>query len=690
MDGALDVLKQLGAILADVGGIVRSVFRAMESSGKGALGIVGSLLDGLHDFLDSVRGQDILKTVFAALGDVGKALLPIIKAVAGAIGEIAPEVAKLATAFGPVLTTAINALAPAVAALAPGIIAVISGIGEAVSALAPALLPLGQALGQAFGTLRPLFAGIGEAIAALLPGIQTFITAFSQGMALLAPALAPLGAAIGGIFAALAPLLPLVGELAALFATSLASGLQTILPSLRLLVENFGETLRNLAPIIPLFFEFAASIINALVPALAPLLPQIANLITQLVSGLVPALTPLIPIIADIVGIVGQTFVEVLGVLIGKIIEILPPLSEMAQLLGMALLQALEDIAPHLPALLDALLAWLPAMVNLLPSLTSLAVSLMPRFFDSLDKILPLLPDLITAMINLNQVMYPLIPIFADLLKQMAPYIPLFIELAAVIAEQLIPPLTRFLEVVTKTVGGVLKQFSDLYDKLVGHSIIPDLINGINDWVGRLPGMFSKWVGQAKDWAIAKFNELVGWISGLPGRIVSALGNLGGLLGGVGRDLIVGFWNGLVGMWQWLRDSIYNFFSSIMPQWVKDALGIASPSKLFAAIGEQLPPGLVLGIDHRMPMVEAASQRMAEATVGAFDGLASPAPAFSGTFGAAGGTGAAPAGSPVNMYGDLHLHLQGILDPSDPISVRNLGVQIRDVLIDLEREAYPA
>jgi phage-related protein len=151
--------------------------------------------------------------------------------------------------------------------------------------------------------------------------------------------------------------------------------------------------------------------------------------------------------------------------------------------------------------------------------------------------------------------------------------------------------------------------------------------------------------------------------------------------------LVVGLWNGLVSMWQWLRDSIYNFFSSIMPQWVKDALGIHSPSKLFAAIGEQLPPGLVLGIDHRLPMVEAASQRMAAATVGAFDDLASPAPAFTGTFAASPAAGAASGGG-VTLHGDLVLHMQGVIDPSRPDAWRQVLVQVREGLRELEREAY--
>jgi phage-related protein len=626
LDGAALVFKQLGAILGDVFGIIAGIFRAIQADGQGALGIFGQLLDRMHAFVDSAEGQQTLLTIFRALSDVGKALIPVILAVAQGVATLAPGIAQLAALIGPILAAAVNALAPALAAIVPGITAIIQGLGSAVQAVLPALQPLGGAIANIFATLQPLLAAIGPAIAALLPGVELFFTMFAQGLAELTPALQPIGAALGGIFAALAPLLPVIGQLAALIATSLAAGVQAILPSLAMLVDNLGRALLALAPIVPLFVGLAASIINALVPALAPLLPQIAALVTQLISGLVPALTPLIPIIAGIVGIIGKNFVEVLGVLIGVVLQLLPPISQTAQILGQALLTALTELQPYFPQLLDAFLSVLPAIVAILPPLAQLAAALMPQFIDAVVRILPLMPDLVRNMIALQQAAYPLIPLFLDLLTKMAPHIPQMIQLAAVIAEQLLPPLIRLSAVVVKMVAEVNKAFQLMYDKLVGHSIIPDLINGIDRWFGKLPEMISGWVGQAKDWAIGKFQELIGWVSGLPGMIVGALGNMGSLLGGVGHDLIIGFWNGLVGMWDWLRTSIYNFFSGIMPQWVKDALGIASPSKVFAKLGRELPAGMALGITQASGLVESAIAGLAtSATIGVGGMMATPA-----------------------------------------------------------------
>lgn len=688
LNEATVVLQQLGRLVKDVWQIFTGLLKAAEQAGASALGVLGQLVGAMNKWVNSARGQEILVTIFKALHQIGEATIPVITALAGAVALIAPQIAKIAETALPILAQAIDALGPAIAAIGPGIIALVQGIGTAVQAVAPALQPLGQTISAIFTTLQPLIAAIGPAVAALLPGVQTFFLAAAQGAAALAPALVPIGSAFGAIMTALSPLLPLVGQLAAMIATTLASGVQQVLPSLQLLVKAFGEALTALAPVVPLLIQLAASLINSLVPALAPLLPQIATLVTQLVSGLVPALTPLIPIIGQVAGVIGQMLVSTLAVLVERVLQLLPPLSQAAVIIGQALLTAVTQLAPYIPQLVNAFLSFLPALVNLLPSLTQLAVALLPQFLDSVMDIVPLLPDLITAVIGLNQAMLPLIPVVADLLRQLAPYIPTFLQLAAVIAKDLIPPLTNFLTTVTTTVGGVISKFLELYNRLVGHSIIPDLINGIASWVSRLPGMFAEWVGQAKDWAIRKFEEMVGWITGLPGRIQGALGNMGGLLGGAGHDLIIGFWNGMVGMWDWLRTSIYNFFSGIMPQWVKDALGIASPSKLFAAIGKQLPPGLVVGMDAGQPMLEAASQRMADATVAAFpaDAQVSAAPAFSGSFGAPVGGAAGTAGA--RVVNVENIILQGVFDPTSPVSYRRTVERLREAIIELEQEGY--
>src|SRR5690606_37519551 len=107
-----------------------------------------------------------------------------------------------------------------------------------------------------------------------------------------------------------------------------------------------------------------------------------------------------------------------------------------------------------------------------------------------------------------------------------------------------------------------------------------------------------------------------------PGRILSAIGSLANLLWNAGRDLLTGLWNGISAAAGWLKTKVRNFFASLLPGWAKDFLGIRSPSKVFAEIGQEVPLGFALGMDRNLGVVAEAAGRMATVAVaGASSGL---------------------------------------------------------------------
>lgn len=106
-------------------------------------------------------------------------------------------------------------------------------------------------------------------------------------------------------------------------------------------------------------------------------------------------------------------------------------------------------------------------------------------------------------------------------------------------------------------------------------------------------------------------DNVVGWIRSLPGRLLNAVGNIGSLLYGTGRDIVVGLWNGLVGMSRWLYDKVWSWIRAVIPDPIERALGIASPSRLMAERGRNVAEGLVLGMDDRADQVERSSERLA-------------------------------------------------------------------------------
>ena len=100
----------------------------------------------------------------------------------------------------------------------------------------------------------------------------------------------------------------------------------------------------------------------------------------------------------------------------------------------------------------------------------------------------------------------------------------------------------------------------------------------------------------------------------LPGKILSALGNLGSLLLSAGRDLLNGLWNGIQGGWSWLTGKVRELASGLLNA-AKSALGIASPSKKFRdMVGKWIPEGISVGIKANQGAALDAARGVAIAT----------------------------------------------------------------------------
>jgi predicted PurR-regulated permease PerM len=82
-------------------------------------------------------------------------------------------------------------------------------------------------------------------------------------------------------------------------------------------------------------------------------------------------------------------------------------------------------------------------------------------------------------------------------------------------------------------IDGFIGFFASLYDTLLGHSIIPDIVNGIKNWFAKLPGMVLEGIKQfgesiknyfidAKDGVIGTLNDMYNEVKRIADKIKSA------------------------------------------------------------------------------------------------------------------------------------------------------------------------
>lgn len=153
-------------------------------------------------------------------------------------------------------------------------------------------------------------------------------------------------------------------------------------------------------------------------------------------------------------------------------------------------------------------------------------------------------------------------------------------------------------------------------------SVALDLING--DW-GKAWGDVMDIVDAAWDYIRRSVSIGIGLVldlvGGIPGDVLGALGDLGGLLWDAGADLLRGMIGGLRSMAGALADAALAPVRGAVDA-VKRFLHIGSPSKLFEGFGRNMGEGLVLGMGGSETSVAGAARSLAAAAGGGAGNLA--------------------------------------------------------------------
>jgi phage-related protein len=328
----------------------------------------------------------------------------------------------------------------------------------------------------------------------------------------------------------------------------------------KLLAGTLGAVIQAALPLLAAL----APVVTELAEKFAPVL---ADLATSLGKALMPIITALLPVVKD----VG-------GVLVGLVQAVMPLL----QPIGSLLATVIQAIAPFIKTLLDALVpfvamlaqALVPIFAALLPAVQLVGqflaamAPLFPQLLTALTPLLPPLGQLITALLQLAmQVITPLMPLITGLATLLATVLAGAVNLLVPVITTVIGWLTALADGVKKVVGWIVDAFQWLYDKLVGHSIIPDMVRAIISWFGSLWTGTKKIFTDLKNWVVSTWNSL--W-DGVRSKWNSFWGGLRSAISGAWTtvrngvsDLKNGVTNTWNNLWNGARDKISSIFSTI-------------------------------------------------------------------------------------------------------------------------------
>ena len=233
-----------------------------------------------------------------------------------------------------------------------------------------------------------------------------------------------------------------------------------------------------------------------------------------------------------------------------------------------------------------------PRIEQVLPGIGTLGEKIAPVIADGISAAAEKAPEFLKAGANMLVSLGNALMEQSDLLIQNA------FDLILVLADGLIQGVGGLadsaLELVEKLAMWVEEYSNVLADKAV--TLITTLANAI---IKNLPGLIVAAVRIIGSLATGLIENLPTLIKQVP-TIIAELVN--GFIEGlpdiidVGKQIIEGLWEGITSMASWIGDKVSGFVGGLVDD-VKGVLGIHSPSRVFAGIGENMALGLGEGWD---------------------------------------------------------------------------------------------
>jgi phage-related protein len=490
---------------------------------------------------------------------------PVVLGLAADFGEVTRRISDFALSEKSIMFVR-NSLAATRAAFSEvsgSIVPVLIGLRDVGEVGLPLMVQLAETVGNVadrFGAWLSQIASDGRLQAWINTALDTLRTLgeiVSNVGQILFSVITAAQAAGGGLLGTLADI---TGQFAAFLSS--ADGMQT-------LTSLFSAILSVAHQLAPVIITLVSALAKALAPAIAQIAQVLGPVLLDVVNALAPAFGPLAAAIGD---------------LVTALAPLLPPIAKLVALLAGVLSTAVQALVAELGPLISVIADGLSGALD----------QLMP-LIGEMAKGLPLAAE---AGIQLAQAFAPLIPVLIELAKvivaaliknmpairdAISKILPLFIEFANLLSAELVQALTELIKILPFLIDAFVKIYPILLQvETIGLRIViwifklQNAIQGALVWIGKfvvglVQGLVSG-LQSAYNGIVTAGAAVIGWFQALPGRIMSALNALPGMLKDLfvkaleGLATVIGFSAGLiVGIFTKLPGKIANAIVTLGP-----------------------------------------------------------------------------------------------------------------------------
>lgn len=550
---------------------------------------------------------EFLQAVSGHSEEIGRSFGHMIGQIASAVKENMPLIIQAARDFVEGFCQGLSEEFPGVAALIEGFLKgcidsasqIISGIVDVVSALFKVVNGADpnklEDIGYALGVIVTSIAGL-KIAKNVTGGVKTLLSVFKTAKSGLGE-VASVGSKVVEVFQLVAGGAGTLGEsVSAVFGTvgTVVTGVGSVIGGAALAVTNFADMFAN-------GFNAVKEILMVVGVAIAAVGAVILGA-PALIAG----------VIAAIVAAVG-TLVVVVKEHWDQIVEFFSGIPEKLSEIGAAISEWFSGVLVDVGEFIDSVAKWFSELPEKIADAISLVIDKLtewgsnvltwistnvPKFVESIVKFFSELPKKVwTWLVNT--------------FNKLVEWGSRMLQKAGEIAGNCIESIVKFF---SELPGKVWNWLTNTFDKLVtwgsntlqkAKEIGSDTINAIINFFSQLPGKIWTWLSNTLkkviQWGSNMAEKGRSAASGLCRAVINGVANLPSQMANVGYNIVSGVWNGICNAASWFTNSVSNFFSNIVGN-VKNALGIHSPSKLFAdEVGQWIPLGVGQGIEKKMP-----------------------------------------------------------------------------------------
>jgi phage-related protein len=400
--------------------------------------------------------------------------------------------------------------------------------------------------------------------------------------------------------------------------------------------EGITSLISNVTALAPQFFSLAQTLIFSLLEGFAPMLPQLTETLFSIVIQAITLLTGMLP-------------------------SIMPSIISGLQGIFQALFQALPVITSSLFDLVMSLITWLAEgdnIQNFINGIIEVVTLIVHQFSEILPVLLPAIVKIIGEIVNclvepdnVQMLVGAVMELVGAIFVALVNCVPEFIEFVIGLVDNLSDLVARFLEWIVPIVANGLTNVINTVKgwgsniKNFITNLWSNIKNGVANFINNLKTNFSNGFNAIK----TNIQNVINNIKNFVTNIFNVLKQLPENAKNMGHNLIAGLWNGISNMVDWVLDKVTGFANSLVST-VKNAFGIASPSKVFAEIGGFLAEGLDDGFNDGM---EDVREDMLNATDGLTTSMTAEVSAYGSNASAFSGDATTINGGNVtiNVYG---------------------------------------